>query len=209
MSRILSKLVFVATLSLKSYLHLRCVRNYRSNFYIRFPTAQNILQQDTLFSSDFSLLHEWVVHNSESLSEFLYESGKDICPTKSSAKRLIRRGLVIVNGFKRKTDHLLLPGDVVQTYSRSLVSPTDIQLVNSNLHQEDLKVSILFEDNDCAVVVKPQGMPVYPQNGTWSLHSALFISLSSSCDRSNNKPCTPLRRPRMVHRLDQGLHYSL
>lgn len=165
------------------------------------------------FSSDFSLQRQWLIDTvtkDAPLSEFLFSSARDLCPTESSAKRLVRRGLVVVNGSKRKTDYQLTKGDIVQCFHRTTVTASEIQICNAK-DSPELKVPVLFEDQWCAVVLKPQGMPVYPQEGRWSLHSSLFVSLSPSTSDSGllvgNDGCydDPLRRPRMVHRLDLGL----
>eukprot|EP01035_Chromulina_nebulosa_P016996 gene16996-22493_t len=62
-------------------------------------------------------------------------------------------------------------------------------------------VKVLFEDDYCAVVIKPQGMPIFSdKSNRLTLHSTLLHVLTS--------PLTPLtnvlRRPQPVHRLDAG-----
>jgi hypothetical protein len=106
--------------------------------------------------------------------------------TSSQVKRSIRRGLVFINGRKATNQLTVRIGDIVQLVSQYSVAPFSGHNVSAGYVQNDLRirsVDVLFEDDHCAVVNKPQGMTIFPTPGScgesadWSLHSALLVSL--------------------------------
>ena len=147
--------------------------------------------------------------------------------TISQVKRSIRRGFVFVNGKKATNDVIVGKGDVIQ-----LVSQTSERSFSNLNRSGGATVEVLFEDDHCAVVNKPQGMTIFPtscvagQPAGWSLKSALLISLRPFNSTSCLGPCTeegnqtlrsdinlidariPLRRPQPVHRIDKGMLLS-
>lgn len=112
--------------------------------------------------------------------------------TRSHAKNLIEEGNVTVNGIKAaKSGALLKAGDVVV-----IVNPAPKEL---NLSPQDIPIEIVWQDEDFAVVNKPQGMVVHPAPGAYdnTLVNALLFKLSSLSGING------VARPGIVHRLDK------
>lgn len=112
--------------------------------------------------------------------------------TRSHAKNLIEEGNVTVNGIKTaKSGALLKAGDVVV-----IVNPAPKEL---DLSPQDIPIEIVWQDEDFAVVNKPQGMVVHPAPGAYdnTLVNALLFKLSSLSGING------VARPGIVHRLDK------
>lgn len=112
--------------------------------------------------------------------------------TRSHAKNLIEEGNVTVNGIKAaKSGALLKAEDVVV-----IVNPAPKDL---NLSPQDIPIEIVWQDEDFAVVNKPQGMVVHPAPGAYdnTLVNALLFKLSSLSGING------VARPGIVHRLDK------
>lgn len=112
--------------------------------------------------------------------------------TRSHAKNLIEEGDVTVNGIKAaKSGTLLKAGDVVV-----IVNPAPKEL---DLSPQDIPIEIVWQDEDFAVVNKPQGMVVHPAPGAYdnTLVNALLFKLSSLSGING------VARPGIVHRLDK------
>ena len=112
--------------------------------------------------------------------------------TRSHAKNLIEEGNVTVNGIKAaKSGALLKAGDVVV-----IINPAPKEL---NLSPQDIPIEIVWQDEDFAVVNKPQGMVVHPAPGAYdnTLVNALLFKLSSLSGING------VARPGIVHRLDK------
>ena len=112
--------------------------------------------------------------------------------TRSHAKNLIDEGNVTVNGIKAaKSGALLKAGDVVV-----IVNPAPKEL---DLSPQDIPIEIVWQDEDFAVVNKPQGMVVHPAPGAYdnTLVNALLFKLSSLSGING------VARPGIVHRLDK------
>jgi len=111
--------------------------------------------------------------------------------TRSHIQKLIREGLVTVNGCTEK------PGFKVKNFDRvELIikdEPEDV------LVPEEIPLDIIREDDSIIIVNKPAGMVIYPASGNRS--GTLMNALAHHCD----KLCSigaPLR-PGVVHRLDK------
>lgn len=112
--------------------------------------------------------------------------------TRSHAKNLIEEGDVTVNGIKAaKSGALLKAGDIVV-----IVNPAPKEL---DLSPQDIPIEIVWQDEDFAVVNKPQGMVVHPAPGAYdnTLVNALLFKLSSLSGING------VARPGIVHRLDK------
>lgn len=112
--------------------------------------------------------------------------------TRSHAKNLIEEGNVTVNGIKAaKSGALLKAGDVVV-----IVNPAPKEL---DLSPQDIPIEIVWQDEDFALVNKPQGMVVHPAPGAYdnTLVNALLFKLSSLSGING------VARPGIVHRLDK------
>lgn len=126
----------------------------------------------------------------ERLDRFVHRGLDDL--TRSQVKKLVDRGLVTVDGAPAKAGHPLRDGELVEA-----AVPPPPEVVPQ---PETIPISVVYEDDEVAVVDKPAGMVVHPGAGRTSgtLVSALLgrgMTLSSLG--------APLR-PGIVHRLDKG-----
>jgi 23S rRNA pseudouridine1911/1915/1917 synthase len=111
--------------------------------------------------------------------------------SRSRAQKLIFLGLILVDGQKVLSKHLLNGGEVIE-----LSIPT---LLVEGINGEDIPLDIVHEDEWLVVVNKPAGMVTHPGvgNRTGTLANALafhFDKLSSEGGK---------HRPGIVHRLDK------
>jgi 23S rRNA pseudouridine1911/1915/1917 synthase len=111
--------------------------------------------------------------------------------SRSSIQKLIKKGYIIVNGKETKANYILKEGDVV-----------DVEFEKEEVIEilpENIEIEIVYEDNDIAIVNKPQGMVVHPAAGNFSgtLVNALLYHLDSLSDLNGNL------RPGIVHRIDK------
>lgn len=105
-------------------------------------------------------------------------------PTKSSIKKAIKRGEIHLDGKPANTGDWITPGQKIELLQK-----------DEKRKIFRLKLEVLFEDQDMAVINKPSG---YPTSGNYfkTIENALLFNLEPS-----TKP-TALQVPKPVHRLD-------
>ena len=110
--------------------------------------------------------------------------------TRSKAANLIKGEYVLVNGKKVKNGYLLREGDVLDF--------KEYDIDNDDIKDEDIRLDIVYEDDDIIVVNKPNGMVVHPAIGNNSgtlvnalMHHANSLSSINGCFRQG-----------IVHRID-------
>lgn len=120
---------------------------------------------------------------------FLSENLSDY--TRSAVKKLFEGGLVLINGKKIKPSCQINIGDKVEVTLPDAIEYT--------AKPEDIPIDIVYEDEDVAVVNKPQGMTVHMGNGNWegTLVNALLFKLDSLSGING------VIRPGIVHRIDK------
>ena len=111
--------------------------------------------------------------------------------SRSQVKRLADEGRILVNGRAGKAGQAVKAGDTVTVF---IPDPEPIEAV-----AEDIPLKIVYEDEDIAIVDKPQGMTVHAGAGNTkgTLVNALLYRLNS-LSSINGKI-----RPGIVHRLDK------
>ena len=112
--------------------------------------------------------------------------------TRSQIKLQIDSKHVLVNGKTQKAGFLIKNDDEIMLFFSK-------DIFDSKAEPEDIPLDIIYEDNDFAIINKPQGMVVHPAPGAYNhtLVNALlfhFESLSHSMDDI---------RPGIVHRIDK------
>jgi RluA family pseudouridine synthase len=112
-------------------------------------------------------------------------------PSRSAAKKAIKRGEVLLDGKESKPHYTLDSGQVV----------TLVDLEKSLPKPFELPLEVVYEDEYLAIIIKPPGLPV-SGNRYKTVVNALGYNLHGS------KEADALKWPRPVHRLDiptQGL----
>ena len=121
------------------------------------------------------------VYISEKLSE-----------SRNSIQKLIGDGNITVSERKVKANYKIKINDKIK-----IVIPPPVIL---DVEAENIDLDIVYEDNDLAVVNKPQGMVVHPSAGHYSgtLVNGLMYHLK------NLSTINGVMRPGIVHRLDKN-----
>ena len=124
----------------------------------------------------------------ERLDVFLSEK---LGVTRSAAKKLIDGGAVTVGGKPAKAGRPVKAGEIV---GADVPEPKKLDLA-----PEDIPVGIVYEDEDIAVIDKPQGLTVHTGNGHLSgtLVNALLYRLNSLSSING------VVRPGIVLRIDK------
>ena len=112
--------------------------------------------------------------------------------TRSRVKKLCDDGFVFVNEKTAKSNKILKLGEEV-----SLTLPDN---KNLDLEPENIPLDIVYQDDDVAVINKPQGLTVHAGNGTngSTLVNALLYHLD------NLSGINGVIRPGIVHRIDKN-----
>ena len=127
--------------------------------------------------------------NCKRLDVFLSEQTEEL--TRSRLKKLIDGGNVLVNGKKAKAGAEIKAGDEI-----SLEIPDAVEY---DVKPENIPLDIVYQDDDFAVVNKPQGMTVHIGNG--NVEGTLVNALLFSLDKLSG--IGGVLRPGIVHRIDK------
>ena len=112
--------------------------------------------------------------------------------TRSYAGKLIERGLCKINGITAtKNGEKLKAGDVIELEVPECVD---------TIEKKDIPFGIIYQDDDIAVINKPQGLTVHPASGNYTdtLVNGLMFKLDSLSGING------VIRPGIVHRLDKN-----
>lgn len=111
--------------------------------------------------------------------------------TRSYVKTLIENGNILLNGEIVKSGEKLRENDEIVIEQ---ITPKTL-----DLNPENIDINIVYEDDDFAVINKPQGLVVHPANGNESgtLVNALLYHLK------NLSTINGVVRPGIVHRIDK------
>jgi 23S rRNA pseudouridine1911/1915/1917 synthase len=112
--------------------------------------------------------------------------------SRSQAQRLIRGGLVTIDGGPARTSTMVVPGVRVHVH---IPAPGPARPAS-----EPLPLTVLHDDRDMVVVDKPAGMVVHPGagHGSGTLVNALLHHVGGLSGIGGEE------RPGIVHRLDKG-----
>lgn len=129
-----------------------------------------------------------IAEKSERLDVYLSEK---LDKTRSAVKKLVEDKNVAVNGKVEKAGKTLKEGDEI-----TVVLPDPVKL---DLEAENIPLDIIYQDEDIAIINKPQGMTVHAGNGVHgsTLVNALLYHLDSLSGING------VIRPGIVHRIDK------
>lgn len=127
--------------------------------------------------------------NEDRLDLYLAEELESI--SRSTVQKLIKSGHVTVNSKLKKASYILKDGDEVLV---SIPEEKPIRIL-----PENLPLDIVYEDDDLAIVNKPQGMVVHPAPGNYS--GTLVNALLYHIDELSM--VNGIIRAGIVHRLDK------
>ncbi|WP_313347097.1 RluA family pseudouridine synthase [Sedimentibacter sp.] len=122
----------------------------------------------------------------------VYIAGKFTEMSRSSVQKLIADGMITVNSKSIKANYKLKKNDEINI---TIPEPEPLDII-----AENIPVDIVYEDDDLAVINKPQGMVVHPAPGhyTGTLVNGLMYHLK------NLSSINGVMRPGIVHRLDKN-----
>ena len=126
----------------------------------------------------------------ERLDAFLARSAENL--SRSAVQKLIEEGLVTRNGKPGKKNDKLNPGDRVE-YTIPEAKPVDIV-------PTEMRLDIVYEDEDLLVINKPKGLVVHPAAGHQddTMVNGLLYALGDDLSGINGE-----LRPGIVHRIDK------
>lgn len=113
--------------------------------------------------------------------------------TRSAVVRLIESGNVTVGGKPAVKSHTLKAGEEITV---EIPDPEELEI-----EPQEIPIDVVYEDDDLAVINKPQGMVVHPAPGNLSgtLVNALLWRFSGQLSGING-----VIRPGIVHRIDKN-----
>ena len=111
--------------------------------------------------------------------------------SRSLSNEQIKDGRILVNGQAKKAKYAVKEGDIIYY---ELPEPEVVEYV-----AEDIPLEIVYQDEDVAVINKPQGMVVHPSAGHTSgtLVNALMYHIQDLSGING------VLRPGIVHRIDK------
>ena len=111
--------------------------------------------------------------------------------TRTKIQAAAKNGSIQVNGVIVKSNYKVKPEDQIKVLFE--YPPSENELI-----AENIKIDIVFEDDDLVVINKPAGMVVHPGHGNYSgtLINGLIYHFKNLPKNSSN-------RPGLVHRLDK------
>ncbi len=113
--------------------------------------------------------------------------------SRNRIKAWIEDGCVTVNGdIVQQPKHKIKPGDEVRLQMPEAEPAEPLG--------EDIELTILYEDDDLIVLIKPAGLVVHPGAGNWT--GTLVNALIQHCGDSLSG-IGGVKRPGIVHRLDK------
>ena len=126
----------------------------------------------------------------ERLDAFVARAAEDL--TRSAAQRLIEEGCVRRNGKPGKKNDKLNTGDVIEV---EIPEPREVDIAPT-----EMKLDIVYEDEDVVVINKPKGLVVHPAAGHQDdpLVNGLLYALGDQLSGINGE-----LRPGIVHRIDK------
>ena len=112
--------------------------------------------------------------------------------SRSRVQKLIEDGLVTVDGKVIKSS--------CKTEENQIIMVEIPEALPVEIIAENIKLDILYEDDDVIVINKPKGMVVHPANGNYT--GTLVNAIMAHC-KDNLSGINGEIRPGIVHRIDK------
>ncbi|MDS0527313.1 RluA family pseudouridine synthase [Clostridium sp. SHJSY1] len=125
----------------------------------------------------------------ERIDKYLSQVFQD--KSRSYLQGLIQKGNILINDKEIKSNYKLKSFDEIKVV---LPEPLELQI-----DAEDIKLNIVYEDEDVIVINKPQGMVVHPAPGNYN--GTLVNALLFHC--KDLSTINGVIRPGIVHRIDK------
>ena len=123
------------------------------------------------------------------IDRYLAECREDL--SRSYLQKLVKDGLVLVNGAAVKSNYKTEDGDLICLEVPDPVEP--------EILPQEMDLDILYEDSDIILINKPKGMVVHPAAG--HLDGTLVNGLMAHCGEELSG-INGVMRPGIVHRID-------
>ncbi|MDR3215116.1 MAG: RluA family pseudouridine synthase [Bacilli bacterium] len=138
-------------------------------------------------------MREYMIKEEDSkkrLDKYLSEQENDL--SRSTIQKMIDNKTILVNDMVVKANYKLKENDLIKI--ADYIKPA------INLKPENIKLDIVYEDDDLLVINKPSGMVVHPGNGVYehTLVNALLYYFENNLSTINGN-----ERPGIVHRIDK------
>ncbi len=114
--------------------------------------------------------------------------------SRSHAERLVRDGMITVDGKPVAKSYRVQSGDVLDINDEAIRAPEPVKYAGSDLN-------VVYEDDDVLVVDKPAGMVVHPAPGYREPTLVEILEAGGTTLAPSDDP--KLARPGVVHRLDK------
>ena len=116
---------------------------------------------------------------------------KQLDLTRTRVQNLIKENNIKVNNEKTKVAYKIEPNDSVRVYIP--------EVVEKDIEAEDIKLDIVYQDGDIAIINKYSGMVVHPAHGHFSgtLANGMLFQIKDLSGINGEM------RPGIVHRLDK------
>lgn len=118
--------------------------------------------------------------------------------SRSYIQKLIKDNQVLVNDRPQKASYHIKAEDEIRFQIPEAVKPAILE--------EDIPISILYEDEDILIADKPKGMVVHPAPGHYS--GTLVNAVMFHC-KDNLSGINGVMRPGIVHRIDRDTTGSI
>ena len=152
--------------------------------------APNVSQEDDPIDMEVLIVPH--AADGKRVDKFISANASDDI-SRARVQALVRKGFVTINGtIPRGTSTKINAGDVV----RFAMPPAEEAIPQP----ENIKLDILFEDDDLIIINKAAGMVVHPAPGNWS--GTLVNALLHHC-HGQLSGIGGVKRPGIVHRLDK------
>ena len=122
----------------------------------------------------------------------IYIASLNLNISRSLAQKKIEKGEILVNDNRAKESYKIKNEDIIKII---LLKPRETQI-----KAQDIKLNIVYEDNDILVINKEKGMVVHPGNG--NPDGTLVNAILNHCKDSLSGIGGEIR-PGIVHRLDK------